>query len=199
MTIVPPNCLKPPHHGWKASTALLSEVAAVTPPPPLATPQPALNWAVLILLHQATSLHLRCTMNVHMRAYQLWSLQTLDLSSSRRAAALFAVAASLTQARRLWSQGQAYWQQERHICAELASLQPGHPVNLSLADVLATHELKSFDYRVCPSHLVELFCSEHKLAFRRYISSQCVLVTRRFAIACSLPCLRLLTLARYVS
>jgi hypothetical protein len=140
-------------------------------------------------------------MNVHMHAYQLWLLQSLDLSSSERAAlALFAVAASLAQARLLWSQGQAYWQQERHICAELASLQPGHPVNLSLADVLATHELKSFDYRVRPLHLVESFCREHKPAFCTYISSQCVLVTRRRTIACGLPCLRLLsTLATYVS
>lgn len=34
------------------------------------------------------------------------------------------------------------------MCAELACLQPGHDMNLTLADVLATHELKSFDYRV---------------------------------------------------
>lgn len=34
------------------------------------------------------------------------------------------------------------------MCAELARLQPGHPVNLTLADILGTHELKSFDYRV---------------------------------------------------
>jgi hypothetical protein len=34
------------------------------------------------------------------------------------------------------------------VCAELSQLQPGHPLNLTLADILATHELKSFDYRV---------------------------------------------------
>lgn len=45
-------------------------------------------------------------------------------------------------------QGQRYWQQERRVCTELAHLQPGHPVTLTLADVLQTHELKSFDYRV---------------------------------------------------
>lgn len=48
----------------------------------------------------------------------------------------------------LKKQGQQYWQQERRVCAELAQLRPGHAVNLTLADVLATHELKSFDYRV---------------------------------------------------
>lgn len=37
------------------------------------------------------------------------------------------------------------------MCAELAHMQPGHPVTLTLADVLQTHELKSFDYRVSPT------------------------------------------------
>jgi hypothetical protein len=45
-------------------------------------------------------------------------------------------------------QGQCYWREERRVCQELAQLQPGHQVNLSIADILATHELKSFDYRV---------------------------------------------------
>lgn len=45
-------------------------------------------------------------------------------------------------------QGQQYWQQERRVCRELAQLRPGHPTQLSLSDVLLTHELKSFDYRV---------------------------------------------------
>ncbi len=61
---------------------------------------------------------------------------------------LSAVATSVAQAWLICLQGQAYWQQERQVCAELAHLQPGHPMNLSLADVLSTHELKSFDYRV---------------------------------------------------
>lgn len=52
--------------------------------------------------------------------------------------------------------GQQYWQQERRVCRELAQLKPGHPTRLSLSDVLLTHELKSFDYRVMHLLLLEL-------------------------------------------
>uniref|UniRef100_A0A383VVX6 Uncharacterized protein n=1 Tax=Tetradesmus obliquus TaxID=3088 RepID=A0A383VVX6_TETOB len=44
--------------------------------------------------------------------------------------------------------GQQYWRQERHICSQLAATQPGHAAGLSLSEVVAAHEAKSFDYRV---------------------------------------------------
>ncbi|KAF6258243.1 hypothetical protein COO60DRAFT_1138059 [Scenedesmus sp. NREL 46B-D3] len=44
--------------------------------------------------------------------------------------------------------GQLYWQQERHICSQLASTQPGREAMLTLAEIVAAHESKSFDYRV---------------------------------------------------
>jgi hypothetical protein len=52
--------------------------------------------------------------------------------------------------------GQRYWAQERRLCAEFAHLRPGHAQALGLADVLAAHEAKSFDYRVLHLLLHEL-------------------------------------------